>query len=161
MTAAAVGATGQVRRDPMAMLPFCGYHMGDYFHHWLDMRGTSHAPAALLPRQLVPQGSRTASWLWPGFGENMRVLEWIVKRCANKAPARKSPIGDIPIYEDFHLEGLDFSREDFAKVMEVDPDEWISEVESQKVFFSKVGAKLPPELEAQRQALMARLRGRW
>jgi phosphoenolpyruvate carboxykinase (GTP) len=159
-TAAAAGATGTVRRDPMAMLPFCGYHIGDYFRHWVGMQKL----AARLPKifhvnwfRKSPEGD----WLWPGFGENMRVLEWIVRRCANKVPAHSSPIGNIPEYEDFKLDGLDFSREDFARVMEVDPDEWTTEVESQKIFFSKVGAKLPRELEAQRDALKRRLRGSW
>ena len=159
-TAAAAGATGAVRRDPMAMLPFCGYHIGDYFDHWIGMQ----ARASRLPKIFHVNWFRKdqdGRWLWPGFGENMRVLEWIINRCANRVGAHNSPIGNIPHYEDFHLEGLEFSREDFAAVMEVDLDEWTTEVESQKVFFGKIGSKLPPELEAQRQALMGRLRGRW
>ena len=159
-TAAAAGATGSVRRDPMAMLPFCGYHIGDYFRHWVNMQDK----AARLPKIFHVNWFRKAqdgAWLWPGFGDNMRVLEWIIKRCNNRVDAHRSPIGNIPHIEDFHLEGLDFSAEEFAAVMEVDPDEWTTEVEGQKVFFGKVGAKLPQELEAQREALKRRLRGSW
>ena len=105
--------------------------------------------------------SPEGAWLWPGFGENMRVLEWVVKRCANRVGAHRSPIGSVPKIEDFHLDGLDIGAHDFAAAMEVDPDEWTTEVEGQRVFFSKVGAKLPQELEAQRQALKRRLRGSW
>lgn len=159
-TAAAAGQVGTVRRDPMAMLPFCGYHIGDYFRHWISMQDK----AARLPKIFHVNWFRKSSegdWLWPGFGENMRVLDWIIKRCDNKVPAHRSSIGNIPFYEDFHLEGLDFSADDFDTVMEVDPDEWTNEVEGQKVFFSKVGAKLPVELESQRDALKKRLRGNW
>lgn len=159
-TAAAAGATGSVRRDPMAMLPFCGYHIGDYFRHWIEMQKL----APRLPKifhvnwfRKSPEGA----WLWPGFGENMRVLEWVVKRCANRVGAHRSPIGSVPKIEDFHLDGLGIGAHDFAAAMEVDPDEWTTEVEGQRVFFSKVGAKLPQELEAQRQALKRRLRGSW
>ena len=159
-TAAASGQVGVVRRDPMAMLPFCGYHIGDYFKHWVGMQYI----AARLPKIFHVNWFRKdadGKWLWPGFGENMRVLEWIVKRCANKVPAHRSRIGNIPFYEDFHLEGLDYGADEFDAVMDVDPDEWTTEVESQGVFFNKVGAKMPDELVAQREALRKRLRGNW
>jgi phosphoenolpyruvate carboxykinase (GTP) len=116
MTAAAIGGAGQVRRDPMAMLPFCGYNMGDYFRHWLNMRRRDQTPAAHLPCQLVPQG-RNGNFLWPGFGENMRVLKWIVDRCHHRVGAEEGILGWMPLPEDFDLDGLDgFGPAEFAKV---------------------------------------------
>jgi len=101
MTAAAIGGAGQLRRDPMAMLPFCGYNMGDYFRHWLTMRKLIAIPLASF-MSIVPQG-RCGNFLWPGFGENMRVLKWIVDRCHGRSGAQESPLGWVPLLKDFDL----------------------------------------------------------
>jgi phosphoenolpyruvate carboxykinase (GTP) len=158
MTAAAVGGAGQVRRDPMAMLPFCGYHIGDYFQHWIDMADKASA----LPEVFHVNWFRkdaAGKWLWPGFGENMRVLEWIVGRVTGKANGAETAIGTVPTFDDINTDGLDFSEEDFNAVMAINKDEWQAEVDGQQEFFDKVGAKLPAELTAQREALKERVAG--
>ena len=112
MTAAAAGTVGKVRRDPMAMLPFCGYHMGDYFRHWIKMQRSLTRDAANLPRQLVPQGCRRASSSGRDSSENMRVLKWIVDRAHGRALGKETPIGWMPHYEDIEWNGLDFPERD-------------------------------------------------
>jgi phosphoenolpyruvate carboxykinase (GTP) len=156
-TAAAVGAVGQVRRDPMAMLPFCGYHMGDYFRHWLEM-------GERLPRAPLIFGVNwfrrgvSGKLLWPGFGENIRVLEWIVSRCEGLAYAQESPIGWLPRREDFHLQGLeDFSAERFAELLAVHDTDWQAELGAQRDFFAQIGPRLPAELADQCDRLSSRL----
>jgi len=155
-TAAAVGAVGQVRRDPMAMLPFCGYHMGDYFSHWFDMRKQIEALPLIFSVNWFrksPQGK----FLWPGFGENMRVLKWIVDRCRGRVPATESPIGWLPRREDFHWRGMEsFSPADFEEVQKIDPAEWRTELESQKELFEKLGNRMPKELLLERELLIGR-----
>ncbi len=156
-TAAAIGQAGIVRRDPMAMLPFCGYDAGEYFAHWLEMRRhIKHLPRLFHVNwfRKGPDGS----FLWPGFSENMRVLEWIVRRCRGSIPGHETMIGWTPHWEDFNSNGLpEFTREQFDKVMAVDPAEWRTEVASQADFFLKIYDSLPKELVYQRELLSARL----
>ena len=155
-TAAAAGATGQVRRDPMAMLPFCGYNMGDYFQHWLNMPGK----ASKLPAIFHVNWFRRAadgSWLWPGFGDNARVLEWIVARARGEGEAVKTPIGWMPAEGTLNLDGLDgFGAEQQAALMKVDKDEFAAELESVGDLFTKLEATLPKELIEQRDQVATR-----
>jgi phosphoenolpyruvate carboxykinase (GTP) len=156
-TAAAIGATGQVRRDPMAMLPFCGYNMGDYFQHWIEMRRLIR----YLPRIFHVNWFRKnaeGKFLWPGFGENMRVLEWITKRCQGHIAGHETQIGWVPHWEDFNTEGLpQFTREHFNACMAFNSDEWRTEVVSQGELFLKLYDHLPKELVYQKELLSARL----
>jgi phosphoenolpyruvate carboxykinase (GTP) len=157
MTAAAFGALGTVRRDPMAMLPFCGYHVGDYFAHWIKMGGL----VKKLPQVFnVNWFRKTAEgkWMWPGFGDNMRVLEWIVNRCNGKATGIETKIGFSPSYDEFNTAGIaGFTKESFDAVMALDNAEWLAEIAGQEEFFSSVGEALPKELAAQRGLLAARM----
>jgi phosphoenolpyruvate carboxykinase (GTP) len=144
-TAAATGAVGVVRRDPMAMLPFCGYNMGDYWQHWLDMgKLIEHQPKIFNVNwfRLDDDGN----FIWPGFGENMRVLEWIMARCFGEADAVETPIGYVPKAEDINLEGLDFDIETLKDILTVDNDLWREEVKGIKEFYAKFGDKLPAKL---------------
>ncbi len=156
-TAAAVGVMGQVRRDPMAMLPFCGYNMGSYFRHWLNMR--HHI--AILPRIFHVNWFRKdteGNFLWPGFGENMRVLKWIVQRCKNTIGAIEAPIGWMPRYQDLDWKGLpEITPEKFAQLMKIDTKEWLHELMLQDELFMKIYTTLPKELVYQRELLIARL----
>ena len=156
-TAAAAGTIGQVRRDPMAMLPFCGYNMGDYFQHWIEMRRL----VRYLPRMFHVNWFRKGAngkFLWPGFGENMRVLEWITQRCQGDVPGHETQIGWVPHYENFHTDGLEnFTRADFDACMAFHAEEWRAEVVSQGELFLKLYDHLPKELVYQRELLSARL----
>lgn len=155
-TAAAMGAAGVVRRDPMAMLPFCGYDAGEYFAHWLEMRRyIKHLPR-LFHVNWFRKGA-DGKFLWPGFSENMRVLEWIIRRCHGTIPGHETMIGWTPHWEDFNCTGLDFTRAQFDQVMAVSPDEWRTEVASQADLFLKIYDSLPKELVYQRELLSARL----
>jgi phosphoenolpyruvate carboxykinase (GTP) len=156
MTAAAVGGAGQVRRDPMAMLPFCGYNMGDYFNHWLDIRRDLSDPPRIFHVNWFRKGS-SDEFLWPGFGENFRVLRWIIDRCRGRAPARETQIGWMPRYRDFDWTGLDYSSEKFTECMRIDGAEWQRELISQTEFFLKLHDRLPKELIFQRELLISRL----
>ncbi len=157
VTAAAIGLKAGVRRDPMAMLPFCGYNMAEYFHHWLDMRDQIKH----LPRFFHVNWFRLdedGKFLWPGFGQNMRVLEWIVKRCKGVAAGHETPIGWTPHIEDFNLEGLEgFTEEQFDKCMAYNPEEWTAELVDQGNLFLKLYDLMPKELVFQQQLLAARL----
>ena len=157
MTAAAVGGHGQVRGDPMAMLPFCGYNMGEYFDHWMDMRKR----IKILPRIFHVNWFRkdaAGKFYWPGFGENMRVLEWIVGRCHGQKDAREASIGWIPRYEDIQLKGIDgMTPERFAEMMEINPDAWRRELVFQNELYLKIYHELPKEMIYQRELLIARL----
>lgn len=147
-TAAAAGKIGVVRRDPMAMLPFCGYHMGDYFAHWLEM-GEKMKSAPKIFHVNWFRTSEQGEFLWPGYGENFRVLEWIIKRCDNKVDAEKSPIGSIPNLEDLNTEGLDVSNETLQNLLTIDVESWMEDVKSIEEFYAKIGDKMPAELMAE------------
>lgn len=155
-TAAAAGAVGVVRRDPMAMLPFCGYHMGDYFQHWIDMG----KKIKVQPKIFNVNWFRTDSeghFIWPGFGDNMRVLDWILKRCEETVDADETAIGYVPKPEDINLEGCGVDKETLKGLLNVDTETWKKEAEGIKEFYKKFGDKLPKELEAELAALESRL----
>lgn len=144
-TAAAAGKVGVVRRDPMAMLPFIGYHVGDYFGHWLEMgKKMSNAPKIFHVNWFRTNGN--GEFLWPGYGENFRVLEWIINRCENKVEADSSPIGFIPKSEDINIEGLDVSEETLNDLLTIDMESWMEDVASIEGFYNKIGNRLPKEL---------------
>ncbi len=155
-TAAAAGAVGQVRRDPMAMLPFCGYNMGDYFGHWLEMRRNIR----YLPRIFHVNWFRKdadGAFLWPGFRDNARVLKWIIQRCNGGAIARETSIGWVPEFADLDLRGMDYTEEDFNTAMVINREEWHRELMLQDELFMKLYAHLPKELVFQRELLISRL----
>ena len=156
MTAAAVGGLGQVRRDPMAMLPFCGYSMGDYFNHWLNIRRDLADPPRIFHVNWFRKDADD-EFLWPGFGENFRVLRWIIDRTRGRARASETPIGWMPHYEEFDWTGMDYPREEFAKCMKIDPLEWQRELISQTELFLTLHDRLPKELIFQRELLISRL----
>ncbi len=152
-TAAAAGAVGVVRRDPMAMLPFCGYHMADYFQHWLDM-GEKLGDKA--PKIFNVNWFRTddeGKFIWPGFGDNMRVLMWILGRCDGTADAVETEIGFEPKPEDINIEGLDITKETISDLLSVDKELWKTEAEGIREFYKKFGEKLPKELMAELEKL--------
>lgn len=157
MTAAAAGTIGKVRRDPMAMLPFCGYNMGAYFGHWLEMRRyLKHLPRFFHVNWF--RKNDEGKFLWPGFGDNMRVLEWIVRRCKGEAAGHETQIGWTPAFEDFNTEGLDgFDETSFDACMAFNRSEWKTELVSQAEFFIELYDHLPKELLFQRELLAARL----
>ena len=157
-TAAAAGAVGVVRRDPMAMLPFCGYHMGDYFAHWLKM-GEKLGDKA--PKIFNVNWFRTddeGNFIWPGFGDNMRVLNWIIDRCEGKADADETAIGYVPKAEDIDLTDLDFDIETLKSILAVDKDIWSKEAAEIEEHYKKFGDKLPAELREQLNNLKAALK---
>lgn len=156
-TAAATGAVGVVRRDPMAMLPFCGYHMGDYFKHWIEM-GSKLGDKA--PKIFNVNWFRTddeGNFIWPGFGDNLRVLSWILDRCENKVEAVETPIGYGPKPEDINIEGLDIDRETIANLLDVDRELWKEEVNGIHEFYGKFGDRLPAELVKELERLEGNL----
>ena len=156
-TAAATGAVGQVRRDPMAMLPFCGYNMGDYFLHWLRLRKMIRIPPRIFHVNWFRK-DENGKFLWPGYGENMRVLKWIVERCRGRAGGTETPLGWVPGPEDFDLTGMDdYSPDRLAKAQTIDLEDWKREVLSQDELFMKLYPHLPKELIFQRELLVARL----
>ena len=144
-TAAATGATGVLRHDPMAMKPFCGYHMGDYFAHWIEMGKKVKNPPKIFNVNWFRQDEK-GEFLWPGFGDNMRVLEWILNRCDNAVDAQETAIGYVPYAKDIDLEGLDYSRETLESILYVDKARWSAEADEIKEFYKQFGDKLPKEL---------------
>jgi phosphoenolpyruvate carboxykinase (GTP) len=153
-TAAATGAVGVVRRDPMAMLPFCGYHIGDYFSHWLAMADRATKAPAIFVVNWFRKGS-DGKFAWPGFGENMRVLKWIFDRTEGKAGGEKTLLGTMPRYQDIDWSGTDFSSERYIGVSALDQGKWTQEIRSHEEFFSQLGAKLPPAFQRVREAKLA------
>jgi phosphoenolpyruvate carboxykinase (GTP) len=158
-TAAAESAVGKLRRDPFAMLPFCGYHMADYFRHWLEM---GRREGAVLPKIFFVNWFRKdlddGRFLWPGFGENARVLEWVFRRCDGAVEAAETPIGRVPTPGGLDTDGLAIGADDLDALLKVDPAEWLPEVEPIREFYAKFGERLPGELHAQLDALEQRLR---
>jgi phosphoenolpyruvate carboxykinase (GTP) len=155
-TAASTGAVGNVRRDPMAMLPFCGYHMGDYFRHWIKMQ----RELTITPRVFNVNWFRkdeNGNFLWPGFSENMRVLRWIVDRVHGRAQGRETPIGWVPRYEDIDWAGLSFPPQAFEELMTVDRNLWKKEVIAHEELFINLHDHLPPEMIYERELLICRL----
>jgi phosphoenolpyruvate carboxykinase (GTP) len=155
-TAAQSGAVGVVRRDPMAMLPFCGYNMADYFGHWLKMGTVLRRPPAIFHVNWFRQNAE-GKFIWPGFGENMRVLRWIVDRCTGAGKAVDSPIGQLPARGAIDTSGLDVDTATMDELLSVSRDDWRAEAEGIGEFFAKFGSRLPAEMEQQRQALLRRL----
>ncbi|HBO70487.1 MAG TPA: phosphoenolpyruvate carboxykinase (GTP) [Deltaproteobacteria bacterium] len=156
-TAAAAGATGVVRRDPMAMLPFCGYNMADYFRHWLEIGRRIQNPPKIF-RVNWFRTDKKGRFVWPGFGENIRVIQWILDRCSDKAGAVETPIGYLPDLKDFDVDGCSLSNEDLDTLFSVDRSGWLNANRDQSEFFGKFADRLPPELHEEQKALAARLR---
>jgi phosphoenolpyruvate carboxykinase (GTP) len=157
-TAAAAGAVGKLRRDPFAMLPFCGYNMADYFGHWLKIG--RDADADKLPRIFYVNWFRRGDdgkFLWPGFGDNSRVLAWVFRRCEGKAEGNETPIGVVPAEGEIDVQGLDLGPDDLAELVRVDPEEWKLELPMIEEHFDAFGDELPDELRRQLKALGERL----
>ena len=156
-TAAASGAVGTLRRDPMAMLPFCGYNMGDYFSHWLEMGEKLGDKAPKIFNVNWFRLDDEGNFIWPGFGDNMRVLLWMLDRCEGKVGAKETPIGYVPEVDDLDMEGLDISKETLADLLNVDSGIWKEEAAGIEEFYKKFGDHLPAELKKQLDELKARL----
>jgi phosphoenolpyruvate carboxykinase (GTP) len=157
-TAAAAGKVGVVRRDPMAMLPFLGYHVGDYFRHWLEVG--KGADATKLPRVFYVNWFRKdddGRFLWPGFGENSRVLKWAIERIEGRAAAVETPVGYVPTPESIDMDGLEVDPADLAATLHIDPDDWRAELTLIEEWFDRIGAKLPSGMWDELEALRSRL----
>jgi len=158
-TAAAIHQEGVLRRDPMAMLPFCGYNMGDYFAHWLSVgRKLKHPPKIYSINWFRTDDA--GKFIWPGFGENIRVFKWIIDRVNNRVGANETPVGNLPRGSDFDASGLAVSKENLERLFAVNAAEWLKEADDAAVFFDKFGARMPKELTEELHGLRARLKGK-
>ncbi len=156
-TAAASGAVGVVRRDPMAMLPFCGYNMGDYFNHWIKLgKKVKHQPKFFNVNWF--RTDEKGNFLWPGFGDNMRVLDWIIKRVDGEVEAKETPIGFIPDAKDINVSGLDMKEEDVANLLTIENDLWAEDAKGIEEFYAKIGKTLPKELAVELDTLKNNLK---
>lgn len=155
-TAAAFGEIGKVRRDPFAMLPFCGYHMADYFNHWLDFGRTLQSPPRIFSVNWFRK-DKDGNFLWPGFSDNMRVLKWVIERVRGRANAIESPIGWMPRYENMDWTGSDFTPEQFEQIMSIDREEWKHELMGHQELFERMYDQLPKEYLFMRQLLLSGL----
>jgi phosphoenolpyruvate carboxykinase (GTP) len=161
-TAAQAGAQGVLRRDPFAMLPFCGYHMGEYFGHWLELGEKLEQAGASVPKIYCVNWFRTderGRFIWPGFSENMRVLEWIIRRIEGSAAGHEHVFGLSPAYEDLTWDGLEFSQESFERVSSIDPDSWRAEFKLHSELFDRLRDRLPRQLETQRRRFASAVAG--
>ena len=156
-TAAATGQVGVVRRDPFAMLPFCGYNMGDYFAHWLEMQAEITNPPKVFVVNWFRRNKENGKFLWPGFGENMRVLKWIADRARLRVGGQETPFGWVPKADDLDLSGLDIDADQVDEACSVDLDEWKTELESTEAFFNQFGDHMPEALPLQRKMFLARI----
>src|SRR5438309_4347037 len=157
MPAGAAGTMiGKVRRDPMAMLPFCGYHMGDYFRHWIRMQRSLRETPRIFHVNWFRKDAQ-GNFLWPGFGENMRVLKWIIERSQGRAYAKETVLGWMPRPKDIDLEGLSLTPEQFEAMQDLDLNEFKAEILSQEELFLKLAGDLPKEMVFQRELLISRL----
>jgi phosphoenolpyruvate carboxykinase (GTP) len=156
-TAAAAGKVGELRRDPMAMLPFCGYHMADYWRHWLDMgrRGGDKMPRILHVNRFRKDAA--GKFFWPGFGESIRVLKWIVERCHGAGAAQETPLGWVPTVSALDADDLGLQEAAVNALLRIDKDEWQAEAASREAFLKSFGDKLPAELLEENAALLSRL----
>lgn len=151
-TAAATGAVGVVRRDSMAMKPFCGYNFADYFAHWLSL----DKPGARLPKIFHVNWFRKGAngkFLWPGFGDNLRVLEWIIERCAGRADAVATPIGNVPAASAINIDGLDLGADAFEALMHIDRHGWKQELDAIAAYFDEFGDRVPAQLRSEQQRI--------
>jgi phosphoenolpyruvate carboxykinase (GTP) len=161
-TAAQAGATGVVRRDPFAMLPFCGYHMADYFGHWLELGERLQAQGAKLPAIFCVNWFRTGEdgrFLWPGFGENMRILKWMIERIEGRAAGVENLLGTTPRHEDIDWRGLEFAPADFDRITSTERDAWQREFALHAELFDRLSDRLPAPLRELRETLEKRLAG--
>jgi phosphoenolpyruvate carboxykinase (GTP) len=159
-TAAITGEVGVVRRDPFAMLPFTGYNMSDYFQHWLDLGHRLAACGASLPRIYTANWFRkdeNGHFVWPGYGDNMRVLKWVIDRIEGKARGEENAFGISPAYQELNWTGLDFSRDQFAKVMSIDKRDWAEELQLHAELFRRLAYHLPHELVETKARIEKRL----
>jgi phosphoenolpyruvate carboxykinase (GTP) len=157
-TAAATGAVGELRRDPFAMLPFCGYNMADYWAHWLSLE--DRMDEEKLPKVFYVNWFRKSAdgrYLWPGFGDNSRVLEWVFERCAGRGEVVETPIGNLPALGTIDVEGLDIPEDDMTELLRVDRDEWRAELPPIVEYFAQFGDRMPPAITGQAEALRQRL----
>jgi phosphoenolpyruvate carboxykinase (GTP) len=155
-TAAATGDVGITRRDPMAMLPFCGYNMADYFQHWLEMGKRIPHPPKIFHVNWFRKGA-DGRFLWPGYGENVRVLKWILERVEGRGQAEETPIGYVPAKNGLTLDGLQISSDALRELFRVDPEDWEVDMADSREFFAKFGDRLPPEIREEQDALLRRL----
>jgi phosphoenolpyruvate carboxykinase (GTP) len=155
-TAAQYGKQGEVRRDPMAMIPFCGYNMGDYFGHWLSMGSRIPNPPKIFNVNWFRLDDN-GKFIWPGYGENLRVIKWIIDRCFDRVSAQKTPIGYVPKPDDINIDGLDINKKTMSDILSIDKNDWHEEIKGHKQFFDQFGDKLPKAIWEEYKALEKRL----